>query len=213
MSVKPVKKGSESMIEWLKKSSFFIVIGLFIVLFLFFTRDRDNPPKDDLTPLTANYESDAEEGGLSEEGVPEEIIVDIKGEISQPGVYELPPDARVKDVVELASGFTKDADETSINLAQKVHDEMIIIVPSETEADSVGGALGDSSNVEQDKIRINYATQEEIESLSGIGPSKAEAIIQYREEHGMFQSVEDLLEISGIGEKTLENFRENIQIP
>lgn len=213
MQFKPVKKGSGSMTEWLKKSSFFIVIGLFIVLFLFFTRDRDNPPKDDLTPLTTNYENEAEAGDFNEEGVSEEVIVDIKGEISQPGVYELTPDARVKDVVELASGFTKDADETSINLAQKVHDEMIIIVPSESEADSAGNVLGESSNSEQDKIRINYATQEEIESLSGIGPSKAEAIIQYREEHGMFQSVEDLLEISGIGEKTLENFRDNIQIP
>src|SRR5699024_7794876 len=100
----------------------------------------------------------------------------------QPGVYELDSNARIMDVVDLASGFTDEADETAVNLAQKVHDEMIIIVPAQLE-DGVNADDGTvSSGTMNEKIRLNYATQEEIETLSGIGPSKAQAIIQYREE-------------------------------
>ena len=74
-------------------------------------------------------------------------------------------------------------------------------------------AAGSASGNAQGKIRINYATVEEIQSLNGIGPSKAQAIIQYREENGLFQAPEDLLNVSGIGEKTLQNFIDQIQVP
>src|SRR5699024_7733105 len=111
--------------------------------------------------------------------------------------------------IQMAGGFTEDADESQINLAQKVHDEMIIVVfklgdePSSEENNTGRDSTG--------KVRINYATQEEIETLNGVGPSKAQAIIQYRDENGLFQSAEDLLQVSGIGEKTLENFRDQLQ--
>src|SRR5699024_2332444 len=138
------------------------------------------------------------------------IIVDIKGEVIQPGIYELAIDSRINDVIELAGGFSSEADQTHVNLAQKVHDEMLIIVPKLGEVAVTQGVTAGSSS---DKVRINYATQKEVETLSGIGPAKAEAIIQYRDEHGLFKSVEDLLNISGIGEKTLEKMKDDIQIP
>ena len=197
------------MVEWLKKSSFFIGIGIFIIVFLFLTREKEEIYQADLTPVTTtSNNSNVEEN--QDEAV---VLVDIKGEVSQPGVYELDSEARVKDVVELASGFTGKADESLINLAQKVHDEMIIIVPAEDEADVIGNGEASSVDSSVEKVRINYATQEEIETLSGIGPSKAATIIQYREENGLFQTIDDLLEVSGIGEKTLENIRDQIQIP
>jgi len=139
------------------------------------------------------------------------IIVDVKGEVIQPGIYELAIDSRIYDVIELAGGFSNEADQTYVNLAQKVHDEMMIMVPKVGEE---ALALGASVNAaDSGKVRINYATQDEIEQLSGIGPSKAQAIIQYREEHGFFESVEDLLQVSGIGEKTLDNMKDDIQVP
>lgn len=197
------------MTEWLKKSSFFIVVGIFVIVFLFLTREKEQINQGDLTAVTYPEEDNDTEADNNEG----EVIVDIKGEINQPGVYELDSNARIMDVVDLASGFTDEADETAVNLAQKVHDEMIIIVPAQLE-DGVNADDGTvSSGTMNEKIRLNYATQEEIETLSGIGPSKAQAIIQYREENGFFQSVEDLLNISGIGEKTLEDIRDDIQIP
>src|SRR5699024_7068535 len=203
------QKGSVSMVEWLKKSSFFIGIGIFIIVFLFLTREKEEIYQADLTPVTTTSNNrNVEEN--QDEAV---VLVDIKGEVSQPGVYELDSEARVKDVVELASGCTGKADESLINLAQKVHDEMIRVVHAEDEADFIGNGEASSVDSSVEKVRINYATQEEIETLSGIGPSKAATIIQYREENGLFQTIDDLLEVSGIGEKTLENIRDQIQIP
>ncbi len=97
-------------------------------------------------------------------------------------------------------------------LPKKIQDEMVIYVPAQGEVEQSQVNLSDSDS-NQSKIRINSATADEIESLNGIGPSKAQAIIDYREENGLFQSVEDLLEVPGIGEKTLENLKEDIQVP
>lgn len=180
-----------------------IAIGAVILLFLFFAKKEEPSisPISETSMITSSNEEEQVEVG--------QIFVDIKGEIQNPGVYEMPPDTRVKDVINMAGGFTTNADQNMINLAQKVFDEMIIIVPKLGEKG--GGENGSTTGTS--KIRINYATLEEIESLPGIGPSKAEAIIQYRDEHGYFKKIEDLLEVSGIGEKTLEGFQEEIQVP
>lgn len=146
----------------------------------------------------------------------DEVIVDIKGAIKHPGVYEVNKNSRIHNVIELAGGFTEKADEKQINLAQKVHDEMVIYVPKKGEIDipiTQSTQIGQSSTEGMDKIRLNSATAEELTKLNGIGPAKAEAIINHREEHGPFMQVEDLLQVNGIGEKTLENIRDNIIIP
>jgi competence protein ComEA len=146
------------------------------------------------------------------EGEKNTIMVDIKGAVAHPGVYEIRDTARVNDVVALAGGFTKEADETKVNLATKVHDEMMIYVPSLGEANAPSAATSlqaDDSN----KIYINTASEQEISQLPGIGKAKAQAIIAYREEHGPFQKVEDLLNVTGIGEKTLEKIKEYIVVP
>ncbi|WBX82280.1 helix-hairpin-helix domain-containing protein [Virgibacillus salarius] len=116
---------------------------------------------------------------------------------------------RVIDAIEVAGGFTKNADESQVNLAQKVQDEMVISV-ADSESDYSSSLSGTETN---EKLRINQASVEEIESLSGIGPAKAEAIVRYREENGPFTTIDDLLNVSGIGEKTIEVFQEEIQIP
>src|SRR5699024_3287764 len=140
----------------------------------------------------------------------ETYYVDVKGSVEKPGIYQANSDDRVNDLIKKAGGFSASADVNQVNLAQRVFDEMVIYVPEE-------GDLEEPNYTDQvtgkTKIRINFASQEEVEQLQGIGPSKASAIIQYREENGPFQTIEDLLNVSGVGEKTLDNMREDIIIP
>lgn len=204
------------LLDLLKKSSFFILISIVIIFIFFFSKDESIPKDEELisSASTLNSEVPMKEVLNDSASQQDTIYVDVKGAVEQPGVYEMTTENRVKDVIEKAGGLTKDADQSQVNLAQKVHDEMIIMVPElpDFTVDSGQAAETISGNMDG-KVRINYATQDEIESLPGIGPSKAQAIIQHREEFGLFQTVEDLLEISGIGEKTLENMKDNIQIP
>ena len=146
--------------------------------------------------------------------MPQNCYVDIKGEVLKPGVYEFSCESRMQDVLKKAGGFTEEADETKINLAQKISDQMQIIVPNlnskqeggVTEGNSEKGNLSNTtlSNSKQGTVNINTATLEELQTIKGIGKKKAEAILQYRKEHGAFRTKEDLLQVKGIGKKALE---------
>ena len=146
--------------------------------------------------------------------MPQNCYVDIKGEVLHPGVYEFSCESRVQEVIKKAGGFTEEADETKINLAQKISDQMQIIVPNLHSKQEGGVIEGNSekgnssnstpSNSKQGTVNINTATLEELQTIKGIGKKKAEAILQYRKEHGAFRTKEDLLQVKGIGKKALE---------
>ena len=146
--------------------------------------------------------------------MPQNCYVDIKGEVLRPGVYEFSCESRIQEVIKKAGGFTEEADETKINLAQKISDQMQIIVPNlhskqeggVTEGNSEKGNTSNTtpSNSKQGTVNINTATLEELQTIKGIGKKKAEAILQYRKEHGAFRTKEDLLQVKGIGKKALE---------
>ena len=146
--------------------------------------------------------------------MPQNCYVDIKGEVLRPGVYEFSCESRMQEVIKKAGGFTEEADETKINLAQKITDQMQMIVPNVNSKQEGGVTEGNSekgnssnmilSNAKQGKVNINTATLEELQTIKGIGKKKAEAILQYRKEHGPFRTKEDLLEVKGIGKKALE---------
>ena len=146
--------------------------------------------------------------------MPQNCYVDIKGEVLRPGVYEFSCESRMQEVIKKAGGFTEEADETKINLAQKISDQMQIIVPNlhskqeggVTEGNSEKGNSSNStpSNSKRGTVNINTATLEELQTIKGIGKKKAEAILQYRKEHGAFRTKEDLLQVKGIGKKALE---------
>ena len=146
--------------------------------------------------------------------MPQNCYVDIKGEVLRPGVYEFSCESRIQEVIKKAGGFTEEADETKINLAQKITDQMQMIVPNlhskqeggVTEGNSEKGNSSNStpSNSKQGTVNINTATLEELQTIKGIGKKKAEAILQYRKEHGAFRTKEDLLQVKGIGKKALE---------
>lgn len=197
------------MIDLVKKSSFFVALAGIILAFLFFTRtgegEENNIDFDAVTPTL-------DEGPEQDNGIDANetlAFVDIKGAVVNPGVYEMDTDARVDDLIQISGGFTEDADQSQVNLAQKVQDEMSITIPIEGEETPEG----DNASTDSGKVKINDATQEEIESLNGVGPSKAQAIIEFRDEYGLFKTPEDLLEVSGIGETTLENLLDAIQVP
>lgn len=150
---------------------------------------------------------------------PKAVVVDVKGAVNSPGVYEMKDGSRVIDVIGKAGGLSAQADYKRINQAQLLKDEMVIYVPKKGEKvkdlpAAVSGAAGETTGTssEEGKIAINSADENELQKLTGIGPAKAKAILSYREEHGPFQKVEDLLEISGIGEKTLEKIKEQVSL-
>ena len=146
--------------------------------------------------------------------MPQDCYVDIKGEVLHPGVYEFSCESRMQEVIKKAGGFTEEADETKINLAQKITDQMQMIVPNLNSKQEGGVTEGNSekgnssnttpSNSKQGTVNINTATLEELQTIKGIGKKKAEAILQYRKEHGAFRTKEDLLQVKGIGKKALE---------
>ncbi len=187
-------------------------IGLFIVVaaFLLFKSSyshSSSEEKPEFIPSSNKSQAETVVENTNEESE-SGIFVDVKGEVKSPGVYQVKAGQRVDDVIAMAGGLTHAADPASVNLAQKLQDEMVILVSSRQQE----GGTGQISN-QTAKLRINQATAEEIETLQGIGPSKAAAIVQYREEEGPFTSKEDLLNVGGIGEKTLEAISEKIQVP
>jgi competence protein ComEA len=143
------------------------------------------------------------------------VTVYIQGEIKNPGVYSLNSGSILNDLVKAAGGFTDNAaPDYKLNLAKKLKDEDYIFV----EGKSVNLPNGGNSEAiptnkkESKKVNINTATAEELDSLPGIGPTTAQKIIDYREKNGQYTSIEDLKKIGGIGDKTLDKFRDNIDI-
>lgn len=144
------------------------------------------------------------------------VMVDIKGAVQKPGVYQLPKDARVKDALAQAGGATKEADLRQLNLASKLQDEMAVYIPAAGEeippSSPVSSISSSGTSNDQPLVNINTANTDELQTLNGIGPSKASAIVSYREENGLFQTVEDLGKVSGIGEKSLEKIKAQITV-
>jgi competence protein ComEA len=138
------------------------------------------------------------------------IMVDVKGAVNIPGVYHAEEGQRVLDLINKAGGFTNEADSNQVNLSQHIEDEMVIFVP--VLGETVDVMQNAPTSVQNKLLDINKATDSELQTLPGIGPSKAIAIIEFREKNGGFQTIEDLKKISGIGEKTFEKLASLITV-
>ena len=137
------------------------------------------------------------------------IFVDIKGEVKKPGVYQMKAGDRVKDAIDAAGGLTAEADSQKVNLAQRVEDQMVIVVPKVgEEAETIPAGATSKEASKEGKVNINTATVEELKTLKGVGEKKAEAIIEYRKKNGSFKTKEDLMKVRGIGKKLFESFQE-----
>ena len=172
----------------------------------------------------------------------QKCYVDIKGAIKKPGVYFTNCNNNVNDIIVLAGGLNENANTSVINLAKKITDEMVIIIYTNDEVQNSNvvdtvikyvdkecncpnikndGCINNeidknitnkSDKDDNDIVNINTASLTELQTLSGIGKSKAEAIIRYREQNGNFKSIEDLLNVDGIGEKLYEEIKPNITV-
>ena len=198
----------------LKRQLKMIVIGTLVMMFVYYLSQFKTP--DEYVLLDEYLEQETKE---VDEIVPEEIqepiyyLVDVKGQVSQPGVYEVESTLRIHEVIRLAGGFLETANVEAMNLAQKIKDEMVIYVPHlDDEIPTDVEQTWSETNETNSKVSLNDATEAELQTLPGIGPSKAAAIVNYREETGSFQSIDELVNVSGIGEKTLEKLREYIEL-
>lgn len=144
------------------------------------------------------------------------IYVDIKGAVKVPGIYQLKNQQRIWDALALAGGVSEEADTTQVNYAQKVKDQMIIYVPKKGESVLQSlETLQESAPAQQnqeEKINLNTATEAELQTISGIGAKKAQEIIRFRDEQGPFKTVEELKNVPGIGEKTVERLKDMLTV-
>lgn len=218
-----------------KKKTFQVVISVIAVLtcgVIYLTVNGSREPGEVVTEHFADEEgalaeqpaSPSEDGTAydtapaSETQDSESIYVHMCGEVKNPGVYifETPP--RLAEAVERAGGFTKKADQSAVNLAEPVSDGSQITIPKKRQGKSQDGDTG-SSTEDKDpaeasggKVNINTASREELMTLNGIGESKASQIIAYRETHGSFKKIDDIMNISGIKEGVFSKIRDFIII-
>lgn len=141
--------------------------------------------------------------------------IDVEGAVVRPGLYDLPADARVGDAVEAAGGLTEDAASGGINLAQKLADGEQVFVPSVEEQlnAEAAGPVAAQPNAQQgaaDKININTASADELQQLNGVGPALSQRIVEHRQSKGRFASVEDLKNVSGIGDAKFASLKDKI---
>lgn len=213
------------------------MLGIIVVLIIIATttvviinyKPKDNKKKTE--PLLAKKE----ETSTKKEEVTDFVKVDIKGEIVNPGIYSLSSSSRVIDVIEKAGGLTKNANTTVINLSKKIIDEMVIIIYSNNEVKEFAKTKEKEQHIQEyciqkdenalkndacitettttsSKISINSATLEQLQTLPGIGESKAKDIISYREQNGPFKTIEDITKVSGIGDSVFAKIKDYITL-
>lgn len=144
------------------------------------------------------------------------IYVDVKGAVNRPGVYALKSGLRIQDALTKAGGTTNNADINHVNMAQQVNDQQVVYVPVNGEVTTPIGSStvssGESDSATGPIINLNTATKEQLMQITGVGDKKADLILQYRQEHGQFKSVDDLKEVSGFGDKSVANIKDQLAV-
>ncbi|MBR2840409.1 MAG: helix-hairpin-helix domain-containing protein [Bacilli bacterium] len=213
-----------------KSKIFAVVFIIFILLAVGYVFSDEKEEVVEETVIEEKKKTD------KEEKKEEKVIVDIKGQVVNPGVYELSNKNNVNDAISAAGGLTEFSDTSNINLSKKLSDEMVIIIYSkedirkmkESKSENekiVCPPVNDACIIDEDEsaileeesddiglININSASKEELMTLEGVGESKADAIIKYREKNGIFKTIEDIKNVSGIGEKAFEKIKDSITV-
>jgi len=143
------------------------------------------------------------------------VVVDVRGAVSTPGVFALPPDARVQDAVAAAGGLSVGADLATVNLARRLRDGEAIVIP---EQPAIGGSpvppsfpgQADESDNLRTRINLNTASLDELDVLPGVGEVTARRIVEFREQNGPYRSIDDLIHVEGISARTIEEFRDQV---
>lgn len=210
-----------------KKNVIFIsiIIVCIIGVYYFFIREKEYIEDDSNIILSNVVEKETKEDETIEEK--NKIVVYIAGAIKNEGIYELEENSRIANIIEKAGGLTNDANINNINLAYILQDGMKVYIPKNNDKNEMNddtntyvskgneeSKIDKSTSVEtkNSKININTATQTELETLPGIGPSTAANIINYRKENGKFNNIEDLKKVSGIGDSKYNKIKEMIKV-
>lgn len=173
---------------------------------LFINQERLLKQKENM--LESYYHPGDKQGpALKDNQEPQKITVHVCGQVKEPDVYEMDEGSRVIDAIKAAGGLSEDAFVDGINLAALLEDSQKIYVPGSQDA---SGAQGDGLIYEesQNRINLNTATKEQLDSLPGIGPVISQKILDYREKYGGFSDLEELKNISGIGQKKYEEIKD-----
>ncbi|AUZ39450.1 MULTISPECIES: helix-hairpin-helix domain-containing protein [Bacillus] len=187
--------------------------AVFTAIMIFLASGRNKEPVKQAVP-TETVNTEVKQEAVKDESS-EAIVIDIKGAVQHPGVYEMRTGDRVSQAIEKAGGTNEQADEVQVNLAEILQDGTVVYIPKkgeETAGQQGAGGAVQSGGGKGELVNINTATVEELQGISGVGPSKAEAIIAYREENGRFQTIEDITKVSGIGEKSFEKIKSSISV-
>ncbi len=199
--------------EFVKKYRYYCLALLLVFggVFYFYQQRNISSSVEEIVPFAEeitpkNIEKDTKDTEKKIEVI-ENVIVDVKGAVKNPGVYELKKDSRVEVAIKAAGGVVGKGDITKVNLAEKLTDEMVVYVPVIGENMEIHSVATSSEEKKSSVVNLNKATETDLQTLPGIGPAKATAIITYRTEHGDFKTVEELGEVSGFGDKTVERLK------
>ena len=213
-----------------KGKIFILIFIVFTAYMIFDTYKMEN--KKEVEEVSLKKET-KEKDSNKKENTQTKVLVDVKGEVNNPSVYELTTNNTVIDAINQAGGLTKKSDTSNINLSKKLEDEMVIIVYSKEEIKQMKkdtqvecppcnnacitendekAKLTTKENMPTGKININTADLTALQTLDGIGESKAKAIIEYRTKNGDFKTIEDIKNVSGIGDSVYEKIKDNITI-
>lgn len=224
----------EQIIYFIKKYKYILILVFLILgLILTFSIKNDSIEEDIIEMSEANIEDVKEDYGT--------IKINIKGAVNHPGVYEVKKDSRVEDAIFAAGGLIDTADTSIINLSKKLSDESVVIIYTVDEVKKIkqGNVIiqyienecncpeyENSACIDPDtlinnnndkesangKISLNKATLEQLQTLSGIGKAKAEAIIEYRSTSGGFKTIEEIKKVKGIGDAVFEKIKDKITV-
>ena len=181
-----------------------------------FATDTENT--DILTVTSKNNSSNQNNKEVTIPVKDKSIVVEIKGEVKKPDVYTVNENAIVKELIEAAGGLTENADLSNINRAKKLQNHELVYIGNksdinkEIENKNSEPNISNNQGITNNIVNINTATTEQLKTLNGIGDSKAKSIIEYREQSGGFKSIEDIKNVTGIGEKMFEKIKDQIEI-
>lgn len=197
--------------EWLRDYWVVLLVGLGVAGY--FGWQWVTPPRADLTVTTSSQSLAASASTSSSHA--QAGYVYIQGAVAHPGLYPVTGQTRWEAVVQAAGGVTKQADTSGLNLAKIANDEESLYVPTKGETPAPAATTGAATTATSDGtpvINLNTATAADLEGLSGIGPKRAADIVAYRDAHGGFKTVEELKEVSGIGEKIFASLAPDVTV-
>ena len=200
-----------------------IILGVFCLItsFYLYGRNKSKVFKDEYMK-NIFVEEENIEVNLNEEDIitngtnvvapnKNKILVEIKGEVKNPDVYEVDDGSIIRDLITIAGGLTEEANIDKINRAEKLKNNQLIVIPNSSDV-NIGVISSQSGTSNDGIININSASISDLQKINGIGEVKAQSIIDYREKNGGFKSIEDIKNVEGIGDKTFEKIKDKISI-